>query len=485
MKAEIRERHRASVKSPLAPLFPRKGNAGGYPAAAQRPFRSQRGVKAPGIGSPLWKRGAEGGFHRRILTLLGILAVSLVGNATAADHPDLPPAAMIDQVLDQYPPVLAAKSGIRLEQANRQRLEAGPHETTLRLTGQQRDVRTHLSQRFNEWDVGVERAFRLPGKSALDSQLGEQGVTQARLAYGDALHEAGRALLRGWFAWLRERQQAQQWQDQVVTLKEQLEIVNKRLKAGDAPKLEQMSAEAALAQAESGLAQAKYREQSAATELLRRFPGLRLPPQVSLPEPRAIEHDAAYWRQQILEHNHELATARAESRRWQLAVSRAEAEQIADPSVGLRYGNERGGEERIVGLSVSIPFGGEARAAATEGARAQAEMASHREAAVLAKLEAEAENLYAGARAAYRSALSAREAAQRIGASSALAARAYALGEHGLSEVLLIRRQALEAGLAATLAQIDANETRYRLLLDSHQLWPIDADEHEGEHRAN
>lgn len=418
----------------------------------------------------------------RVALLIGLFAVA--GAAGAADYPDLPSAALIDKVFDQYPPVLAAKSGIRLEQANRQRLEAGPHETTLRLTGQQRDVRMNPSQQYNEWDVGLERAFRLPGKSALDSQLGEQGVTQAKLAYGDALHEGGRALLKSWFAWLRERQQARQWQAQAVSLQEQMEIVNKRMKAGDAPKLEKMSAEAALAQAEAGLAQARYREQSSATELMRRFPGMTLPGQVPLSEPQAIEHDAAYWRQQIIEHNHELGAARADTRRWQLAVSRAEADQTADPSLGLRYANERGGEERIVGLSVSIPFGGKARAAATDGARAQVEIASHREAAVLAKLEAEAENLLNGARAAYYSALSARDAAQRINASTDLVARAYALGEHGLSEVLFARRQALEANLAAALAQLDANEARYRLLLDAHQLWPIDADEHEGEHQA-
>jgi outer membrane protein TolC len=429
-------------------------------------------------------KGSQKGFRSAFLTLLGILATSFSSTVAAADYPDLPPAAIVDKVFDQYPPVLAAKSGIRLEQANRQRLEAGPHETTLRLMGQQRDVRTSPSQLYNEWGVGVERAFRLPGKSSLDAQLGEQGVNQARLAYGDALHEAGRALLKGWFAWLRERQQATQWQAQVASLREQLDIVNKRMRAGDAPRLERMSAEAALAQADAGLAQAKFREQSAATELLRRFPGLTLPAAVKLSDPQPVSQDAAYWRQQVLEHNHELAAARAESRRLQLAVGRAQSDQTADPTWGMHYANERGGEERVVGLSVSIPFGGQARVASTEGARAQADMASYREAAVLAKLEGEAENLFAGAQAAYASAVSAREAAQRVTASADLAARAYALGEHGLADVLLAKRQALEANLAATLAQIDANEARYRLLLDSHQLWPIDADEHAGEHQV-
>ena len=39
------------------------------------------------------------------------------------------------------------------------------------------------------------------------------------------------------------------------------------------------------------------------------------------------------------------------------------------------------------------------------------------------------------------------------------------------------QRQAIEARLAATQAQLGANEARYRLLLDAHQLWPLDDDE--------
>lgn len=109
-------------------------------------------------------------------------------------------------------------------------------------------------------------------------------------------------------------------------------------------------------------------------------------------------------------------------------------------------------------------------------------MAAQREAAVLARLQAEADSQYAGAQAAYLSALSAQAAAERIQAASELAAKAYALGEHGLAELLLARRQALEANLAAALAQLDANEARYRLLLDAHRLWPIDADEHDAPH---
>ena len=37
--------------------------------------------------------------------------------------------------------------------------------------------------------------------------------------------------------------------------------------------------------------------------------------------------------------------------------------------------------------------------------------------------------------------------------------------------------QARRAGLLARLARLDASESRYRLLLDAHQLWPLDMDD--------
>ncbi len=49
-----------------------------------------------------------------------------------------------------------------------------------------------------------------------------------------------------------------------------------------------------------------------------------------------------------------------------------------------------------------------------------------------------------------------------------------------LSEVLTAGGQALEAWFAASLAMLGERESRYRLMLDAHQLWLLDVDE-EGE----
>lgn len=419
-----------------------------------------------------------------------VLAMSVATPALAEvtnfkDYPDLPPLQMVVKSMAINPTVLGAQAGIKAEQANQSRLEAGSYEYSVKLGAQQRSVYTNPSQRFNEWDVALERPIRLPGKAAIDSELGKQGVAQSKLAHGDALHESGRALLKTWFVWVREHYQAMQWQEQVDVLKNQLTIVNKRIKAGDAPRLEALLAEAAVAQAESTQQQAQLREQIAITDLTHRFPGIVTPDKIQLTVPEPLPNEFAYWRDEILQHNHELGLARGETKHWQLMASRSQADKMPDPSVGIRYANERAGEEHLVGLSVSMPLPGQARRATSDNMLAHSEMAVQREAGTLARLNAETANSYASARAAFESWQKSRDAAERVKSNADLITRAYSLGEASLSDVLTARRQAIETGLNATMAQIDAAENRYRLLLDAHQLWPLDVDEDEDEVHAH
>lgn len=108
-----------------------------------------------------------------------------------------------------------------------------------------------------------------------------------------------------------------------------------------------------------------------------------------------------------------------------------------------------------------------------------AEAASQREAAAFARASAEIAAAHAAAQATYAGWERAEESAQRMRQTAALIARAYQLGEAGLADLLLARRQENDAVLAATTARLDALEARYRLLLDTHQLWPYDDESHE------
>lgn len=399
--------------------------------------------------------------------------------ALAADvpaMPELPPAAQVVRVLRESPEVQAAGSQIRVEEAQRQRLEAGPHEWTVRLGGQQRRSRpaAGADERFGEWNAALERPVRLPGKAALDAELGEAGVAQAETAYRDALHEASRSLLQAWFTWLRENALVGQWTAQTTLLAEQARAVGRRQALGDAARIERLQAEAALAQAEAQRTQAELRQRTAAEDLRRRYPGLlpETPPLAG--EPQALEGDEATWIARLQAHSHELALARSEAQRARLAADRQQEETLPDPSVGVQFSRERNGEERVLGAYVSIPLPGGARRASTEAARAQALASSQREAAVARRVSTEAAMLYHAAHASHAAWQSARHAAERLTHAADMTARGYALGEGSLSDVLNARRLAHEAQLAARLAQLDARERHYRLLLDAHRLWDFD-----------
>lgn len=408
----------------------------------------------------------------KTLACLVLSLPTLAAAAPADAYPDLPPQAVVSSVLAAHPDVLAAQSGVRFEESNRGRLEAGEHEFSVSLGTARR--RTEAARNLNEWDVAVERPVRLPGKARLDGELGSLGVAQAQSLLGDTMHETARGLLRAWFGWMKARVQADEWNSQVSLLKRQIVVAAKRVRAGDAPRLEQTLAEAAAAQAEAAALQAGMRTSVAAAELTQRYPGIVLPAKPALAGPAPVEQPYEYWRERILLHNHELAAVRAEVKRRQTLIARSQAEEMPDPTVGVRHASEAGGSERVTGLYVSIPLPGRARTATTEGVRAQMDIAVQKEAALLRKLNAEVAAAHAGATAAYEGWRKAQFAAQAMEHNAELIARAYALGEAGLSDALNARRLAVEGRLAAATTQLDAAEARYRLMLDAHLLWVQD-----------
>ena len=329
-------------------------------------------------------------------------------------------------------------------------------------------------ERYNEWNAQLERPLRLPGKSSADAELGALGVAIAETGEGDALHETSRALLKTWFAWLKESTAASQWSEQLTLLERQTKAVQRRQQLGDAARLEAVQAEGALAQAEAQLAQARARQTTASEDLRRRFPGLPLIEPGAIAEPQAITGSESEWLEAILEHSHELGVARGETQRAQVIAGRAGGDRLPDPTVGIHLARERGGEEHILGAYIAIPIPGGARRAVASATLAEADVAHRREAAATQKVTAEAAALYHSAKAALTSWNASRSAADRLTRAADMTARAYQLGEGNLNDLLTARRLANEAQLAARLSQLDALELRYRLLLDAHQLWDLD-----------
>jgi len=415
--------------------------------------------------------------------LLGLALFGNPGYAEEINRPDLPPPAQIESALSNHLLVLNAASELRMEHANQRKWNSGSYEFNLRAgTGQRKNAST--GQNLKEWDVALERPLRLFNKVGIDEDIGAASVARAGYALGDARHEAARTLLQLWFAWQREQAQAALWQQQVDILKQQAQMAEKRVRAGDAPKLELNQAQAAAAQASVSWHQAQLRVKLAGNDLARQFPAIRLPDALPAAQPQAVEHDFSFWKSRVLEHNHELGMAQEQSRVQQLLAQRSRADQLPDPTVGVRYSNESGGSEKVAGVYVSVPLSFGQRSATAEGAVQQAAIAADQEVFVKRRLEGDINATYTQAVSNYDTWQQAHEAAQAIRSNAELVAKAYSLGESSLSDSLIARRFALESSLAESLAQLDANEARCRLLLDAHQLWPLgnDGDEHHADH---
>lgn len=403
----------------------------------------------------------------------GVAAAAEIAKTTAPA--DLPPTAAVLQSLASLPVVRAAQAEMRAARAEHRQLKVGEYEYTLGLSGQRRQVSGGPNS--NEWQTSLERGLRLPGKARLDDRIGAQMVQEAEERVGDARHEAARQLLALWYAALQAQSEASLWHKQVGILTEEQRIVQIRVKRGDAARLDSLHADAAVAQASSQARQAEARAQAALAELRQRFPEvpLGMPAESSPVMPSGHEAD---WIARTLEHNHELLAAQKAAERARLLTQRAEQDRTPDPVIGLHYGSEQSGDERILGVSLSIPLSGKNRLARAERHLAQAQAMSALEAGVLRRLSAEAAANWQKASAGVESHRRLQEAEEAMARHADLARRAHELGELGLSDTLLARRNAIEMQLAATQTRLAANEAIARLLLDAHQLWRLGEDAH-------
>lgn len=408
------------------------------------------------------------------------LILALSGAAFANDLPapaDLPPLAAVEQALATQPLVKAAQAQVRGAQAELQRLRAGEYEYGVNLSTQRRSISGGPD--YTEWGVGIERGLRLPGKAALDARIGQQGVLAAEEAIGDARHESARQLLSLWYATRQAGLEAGLWRKQAELLQAQKRGIELRVKRGDAARLEILQADAATAQAASQAAAAQARERLALAELQARYPELPAPEAVTA-TPTPPSGDAAHWLQRTLAHNHELLAAQRALDKARLQVERAQADRRPDPTLGLHLASEQGGDDRIIGVSLSLPLPGAARKAQTNVQLAQAEALAELEAATRRRLAAESAANWQRAVGGVETWQRLEEAASSINQHADLAKRAQELGELNLSDTLLAQRAALEAQLAAGQARLSANEALARLLLDAHQLWPLG--EHDDHH---
>ncbi|MBI1285017.1 MAG: TolC family protein [Thiobacillus sp.] len=408
------------------------------------------------------------------LTLALVFSALPFSTPVQADY--LPDPKAAEAALWASSMVAQARGEFAAQSLKSEGLQQGRSEWKVDAEVDQRRIQTTPSDRQTEWGLALSRPIRMPARAEADRALAGALNAHAEASLGEALHESGRQLLALWFDWLNQFGQSKRLQAQIELAEQQLATVKARIRLGEAPRAERVNAEAALAQARLQQQQAETRAQQARNRLRAQYPGLPLTVDAALPDPAKPDGSVDEYVNAVLEHNHELFRARR-----QADVLQAEARQLAkhrsvDPTVGVFYRNEMGGNEHVLGVGVGLTLPGEARRTDQQAAEQLAATAQDAAIRLEQRLRHEARADFEAAVAEADNWQQADRAAKALAEAARLAARAYSLGEGSLDPVLVSRRLALEGDLMAQQAQLSALSALARLKLDSHQLWPLDVD---------
>ena len=398
--------------------------------------------------------------------------LTAAGAATAQTVADasLPPGALVLRAIESTPEVRAAEAMVDRAQAEQRMRRVGPYEAQLSVIPQQR--RIEGGPTYREWEVDLARGVRWPRKARLDREIGATGREAAQLMLEDAHHAAARRVLVLWSAWQRATVTLQLQRSQVELWQRERASVARRVALGDAAGRDQIALDATLAQARAAALQAEVAQLTAQLALSSQFPALPLPERVRLPSaPPSLTGSDESWVNLILARSHEIGAADALSRQRDAEARRARADRVPDPTIGLRALSDRGGRERVLGITLSIPLGGGYRGAQAAAAGADAMGAQAQLAMVSRDVRLEAQRTVALARGMHEVWRRQGEARIAAEASATRVERAYALGESGLAELLAARRMAGDTALAERQSSVDAIEAVTRVEVDAHELW--------------
>lgn len=411
-----------------------------------------------------------------MIRLLLTSLIMVAGSAYALQPPNVPgllPTEIARPLLEQDPRVAAARSGLEVARQESSILDKSPYEWTGKAQGQRRSLDSGPS--YREWNAGIERTIRLPGKGSADRKIGKATIEESEARYGEAMHESARELVSLWLDWLAAERGRELAAANLQSVQENLTAVEKRTRAGDASKLDVTLAGAELAEQRRMDNDAKTQASVAWARLSVRFPGINRQ-RIVLPSPMLIAEDEALWRDRIIAESDELKVVQTQLRIAQAHAERARADRIPDPTLGVYSASEGGGRERISGITISIPLPGGLRDSRSAKALAAVEVAQNAVDLKKRELETEIAAALVTARGAYESLKIANDGALGMQENAKLMQRVYGLGEGDLQTLLSARRQATAAASSALQAHVAALKSYYGLLIDAHLIWDLERD---------
>ena len=399
---------------------------------------------------------------------------SMAAASEPIDTAGLLPTQVARPLLDRDPRVAAARDKIDIAQREASIISRSPYEWEVSASQQRRTYITGpVDERVQEWHVGMERTFRLPGKGLADRRVARSMIDQAQGEFGDALHQAAKHLMNLWVDNLLAIESEKIAASNLASTEELMMVVEKRVKAGDASRIELNLARADLIEQRRLHVEAKTQSTVSLVRLTTHFPEFRSSIEV-MPAPVRLTMPEDFYRDRALRESDELKIARARVDVAAAEADRARANRIPDPTLGVFKASEAGGREHIAGISFKIPISGNVRSANSAKAVAARSMTRYELELAERELFVEISSSISIARGAYESSMMAAEGAAAIQETARLTQRAHALGETDLTTFLMVRRQATSATNAALYSRAAALKAYYSLIIDSHLVWDLD-----------
>lgn len=357
-----------------------------------------------------------------------------------------------------------------------------------------------------EWNVELERNFRLPGKGAASRRQAD-----ALRSFADASEQAGLRsavgeLVNHYLDALHASASLALLERELAFAHTNLRAVEHRVKAGDAPALDARLAAAESQVLERELNTARQQASNRWTAFRSRYPAAALPAFVQLavaqpinngekragindamadvltfdapalqaiPDPQPLQGELAEWQARLLDSQPALQQANASLNAASAAADKARRDRIPDPSLAVFGGRESFGEESIVSVRLSMPIPGSQRSQTMRQRYAEEAIARADKEILQRSLRAEAENRYHQTRSEFQRWQLAKQISGNLGENARLLQKAYRLGEQDLQGLLLGQQQHTRAALAEVESRVDALRSHYQLRMAAGELNPF------------
>lgn len=417
--------------------------------------------------------------------------------------PYLPAEPKVRDTLMKNPKVLAAKRMVQTKQIEADINQGSPYEWEAGVSLRNRKDRTAPSGSGTSMDqeVNLSRSIRLPGKQAIKNKQSDGMRALGDTMYSDSLHEASLSLSQTWLECQRLESKAELFDTLGAELQAFSVQQGKRLKAGEVSKVEATQADLALQQILIEKAQNDRQLRSIRSNIQVEFPALLEPGskrQCGAPTPLKdgldyadnkanalpsgealmdVQMDAntqEQWVERMLKMNHALKIQGLETEILREQSRMGKAELIADPKVGVSYSMERDNAEQILGVQVSMPFGGSVRKNQSRLAFSELMHSEQLLNTLTHQIRAQAtQNLLSWEQNRHAAVLARNQArfSQRLMQS---VEKAYLLGESSPTELTLARQQSHRSRMEAIDTNFEALKTQAQLLINAHQAWDLD-----------